>query len=217
MKNDGWVKIHRRLLDNSICQKPQWAWVWIVLLLSANHEDNTFIFNGKKQTILRGQFLTGRKELASKTKVSQTTLERILNYLESEHQIGQQKTNKYRVITIINYNEYQQTDNKRTTNGQQTDTNKNEKNEKNNTYSHKNYLLETPKEDIQQMVKDLGVTEKEIIFKGKQLFDWCETNNKIKKNYRAFLRGCLRTDKQKNEPINLLKGGIRYEELNVNL
>ena len=121
MENNGWIKLHRKLLDNPICKKPEWAWTWIVLLLLANHEDNSFIFNGTKITVSRGQFITGRLELSKITRVKPTTLERILNYLESEHQIGQQKTNKYRLITVLKYNDYQeigqQTDNKRTTNG----------------------------------------------------------------------------------------------------
>lgn len=102
----------------------------------ANHQDKTsFIWNGKTMVLHDGQLLTGRKELSTQSGIPPTTIERILKYLENEHQIGQQKTTKYRVITIINWKDYQKmdtiSDNKRTTNGQQTDTFKNVKNDNN--------------------------------------------------------------------------------------
>jgi len=140
MKNkpDGWIKLHRKILDNPISEKPTWAWLWIYLLLRANHQDKEFIFNGEKTICRRGQILTGRTDISKSTRIPPTTVERILNYLESEHQIGQEKTSKNRLITIRNYNQYQQTDSKadskkkdkRTTSGQQADTNKNIKNDK---------------------------------------------------------------------------------------
>ncbi len=62
-------------------------------------------------------------------------VERVLKYLEIEHQIEQQKTTKYRVITILNWDKYQtedsKSDNKRTTDEQQADTYKNDNNVKN--------------------------------------------------------------------------------------
>jgi len=92
------------------------------------------MWNNQTILIREGQFLTGRKELSKETGISETTVERILKMLENEQQIIQEKTTKFRIITIINWKEYQggqQTDNKRTTDGQQTDTNKNDKNDKN--------------------------------------------------------------------------------------
>lgn len=125
----GWIKLHRRLLDNAVASSPSYGWLWVTLLLLANHEDKSFIWNKQKMICKAGQILTGRNALASQTGISATTVERILTYLESEHQIGQQKTSKFRLITILKWDEYQivdsSSDNRRTTDGQQTDTNKN--------------------------------------------------------------------------------------------
>lgn len=135
-KNDklGWVKIHRKLLENPLCKSPQWGWVWICLLLMANHEDTSFIWNGEKINLKSGEFLTGRKKLASIAGVSEGLIEKILNYLEMEQQIRQQKSTKWRIITILNWDKYQERDSKSnnsvTTTRQQRDTYKNEKNEK---------------------------------------------------------------------------------------
>ena len=121
--NSGWIKLHRKLLDNPMIKKPSWIHLWVVLLLMANHDDDhKFIWNGKEAKLEKGQFITGRKILSDKTGIPETTIERILDYLQNSGQIGQQKTTKYRLITIVKWNEYQEVDNKRTTNGQQTDT-----------------------------------------------------------------------------------------------
>ena len=129
MGNSGWIKLHRQLLDNPISTRANWAWLWITLLLLANHEEKKIIWNGKEVMLSPGSFLTGRKALSKQTGIPQTTIERALTFFEEiGHQIGQQKTKKFRIITILNWGKYQiadiKADNKRTTNGQQTDTDK---------------------------------------------------------------------------------------------
>lgn len=128
---NGWVKIHRKLLENPIARKPNYFSLWIHLLLKANHQDKKHMWNGEVIIIKEGQLVTGRKALSSETGIPETTIERILDYLVKSSQIGQQKTTKFRLITVINWKQYQTVDNKRTTNGQQTDTNKNVKKDKN--------------------------------------------------------------------------------------
>ncbi len=123
--DNGWIKLHRDLLDNAIIEKPEYAWLWCVLLLKANHKTKTFIWNNNKTECKEGQLLTSRKKLAEITCFSESKIERILKYLEIEQQIEQQTTTKYRLITIINWEKYQgngqqngqQVNNKRTTNG----------------------------------------------------------------------------------------------------
>ena len=155
MERNGFIKLHRTLLDNPISKKPQYAWLWTVLLLMANHKPNKFMWNGEIIIIKEGQLITGRKQLSQKTGIPESTIERILKFLENEHQIGQQKTNKFRLITIINWGKYQQRRTaERTTSGQQADTNKNDKNEKKNTVSKADGEKFTSKKYISQMVKD---------------------------------------------------------------
>lgn len=124
------------MLDNPISRNPGWLSVWVHLLLFANYEEkHSFIWNGKKVDIKPGQLISGRKQLSEATGVPESTVERVLSYLENEHQIEQQKTTKYRLITILKWKEYQnmdiKTDNRRTTDGQQTDTFNNNKKDKN--------------------------------------------------------------------------------------
>ena len=138
--NNGWVKMYRKILNKGWYKKSHYVHLWNHLLLKANHQDNEFWFNGKNMIVKKGQFITGRKKLNMETGINESKIERILKFFEkNEHQIEQQKTNKNRLITILNWNEYQsieqqieqQVNNKRTTTEQQVNTNKKEKKEEN--------------------------------------------------------------------------------------
>lgn len=134
MDNGNWIKLNRKMLENPIMKKPLYGWLWIILLLKANHKDTEFIWNNEKQICRRGELITGRKQLSIESSISESQIERVLDYFERECQIEQQKNNKFRLILIKNYDKYQdigqQKDNRRTTEGQQKDTNKNDKNNK---------------------------------------------------------------------------------------
>ena len=111
--NNGWIKLHRKLLDNPIANRPAWSWLWITLLLLANHDEtHSFIWNGRRVFLNQGEFVTGRSALSEQTGIAGSTIEDILNYLESQQQIRQQKTTKYRLITIVKWKEYQKSDSK---------------------------------------------------------------------------------------------------------
>ncbi len=144
--NSGYVKIHRKLLNNPIVMKDcEHLAVWIYLLLNATHQDRNVLFKGKKIIIGPGQLITGRKSISSELQISESKVQRILNFFESEHQIEQQTSNKNRVITLTNWHKYQdnehqteqQLNNNRTTTEQQLNTNNNDKNVNNvrNIYS----------------------------------------------------------------------------------
>lgn len=133
--NQGYIKLHRKILEKGYYKKSQYIHLWVHLLLIANHKSNEFMWNNEIIIIKEGQLITGRKQLSEDTGISESTIERILKLLENEHQIEQQKTTKYRVITILNWSKHQKVDikrnNRRTTDGQQTDTNNNDKNDNN--------------------------------------------------------------------------------------
>lgn len=132
---NGWIKLHRKLQLKGYYTQSQYVHLWVHLLLSANHKSNEYMTNGQIIHIKAGQLLTGRKQLSVGTGIPESTIERILKLLENEHQIEQQKTTKYRLITIVNWSEHQKTDStsdsQRTANGQPADTNNNVKKDKN--------------------------------------------------------------------------------------
>lgn len=164
---DGWIKLHRKILDNPIvCKDADYLAVWIYLLLNATHCEYTTLFKGKKIILKAGQLITGRKILAEKLGISESKIYRILNAFKNEHQIEQQTSNKNSLISIQNWSEYQDFEqqnetpmnNKRTTSEQQVNTNNNVNNGNNIKESNTKVLpkkSETPKKDINQFFEDV--------------------------------------------------------------
>ncbi len=105
--NRGYIKIWRKFQDCFFYQDSQAVHLWVHLLLEANHKEKEFMFNGKKQVCPRGCFITGRKKLADKTKINEHKVYRLLETFEIEQLIEQRKFNTYSMITILNYNEHQ--------------------------------------------------------------------------------------------------------------
>lgn len=134
---DGYIKLHRKLLDNPlVCKDSDYLSIWIYLLLNATHQSCDVMFKCKRITLIPGQLITGRQSIASKLNISESKVQRVLKKLEIEQQIEQRTSNENRLITILNWDDYQkgeqqieqQVNNKRTASEQQVNTNKNEKN-----------------------------------------------------------------------------------------
>ena len=167
----GWIKIHRKLLDSPLNSKPNWAWLWVVILLLANHEDKKIIWNGKTETIKRGSFITSRQQLSKFSHLHQSMVERCLKYLEIEQQIEQQTTKRFRLINVINYDRFQnfeqqieqQLNNKRTTTEQQLNTNNNDKNIRIKEYKNKDSEVINNKLDSGKDVSGVFQKEKYIL------------------------------------------------------
>lgn len=104
----GWIKIYRSLGNKSWFAKGDYLKLWIYLLMQATHKEKEYLWNGKVIMLKPGQFVTGRNRIANDICVHRSSVERMLTFFEEiEHQIEQQKTNTSRLISIINYDSYQ--------------------------------------------------------------------------------------------------------------
>ena len=139
----GWIKLHRQIIDNENYLSEPFCrnMAWIDLLLLANHENSSFMCRGISVKLKRGQVGYTSENLGKRWKWSRGKVLRYLSALEKQSQITQQKNNVTTLISILNYERYQQngttdgtTDGTAisTTERQQTDTNKNDKNYKKN-------------------------------------------------------------------------------------
>lgn len=129
---NGWIKLYRKIMENPIVTKDaDYLAIWVYLLLNATHDSYPVLFKGERIMLEPGQLLTGRKTIASRLSVSESKVTRVLNAFEIEHQIKQQTSNKNRLISIVNWDFYQgseqqneqQLDNNRTTTEQQVNNN----------------------------------------------------------------------------------------------
>jgi hypothetical protein len=131
----GWIKIHRQLKEKAYYKDSEFIHLWLHLLLCANHANGEYLNGYEIIKLKKGQFVTGRKKLSLETGISESKIERILKVFESEQQIEQQTNSRSRVISILLWDKYQQTeqqvDSKWTANEQQVDTNNNDNNNKN--------------------------------------------------------------------------------------
>ena len=108
MSDKGWVKIHRKMLDNPVVMKdPDHLAVWMYLLLEAAHENHPTIFGGKKLVLKPGQLITGRKKIAKKMGIEEHKVDRIIKLLKNEQQIERRATPYGSVITIVEWDKYQ--------------------------------------------------------------------------------------------------------------
>ena len=148
---EGWIKLHRKIMDNPLYLSEPFTRMqaWIDLLLLANHKEGFFYVRGNKVVVGRGQVGTSSRTLASRWQWSRGKVERFLKDLENDNQIEPQKNNVITLISICNYDDYQntepqtepQTSHRQTTDRPQTDRNKNDKKEKNEK-NEKNYKEE---------------------------------------------------------------------------
>jgi len=148
----GWIRVHRSLMEHWLHEdKPFGKFgAWVDLLLMANHEARKMPIGGELSTIERGQLFTSSLTLSARWGWSRGKVERFLKQLENDQMMERKRTPNGQLLTLVNYSVYQdlnttnghQTDNRRTSNGQPTDTNKelknvkNEKNESNNKFSN---------------------------------------------------------------------------------
>jgi hypothetical protein len=118
MSGNGWIKLHRKIMDHWVSQEPELLAVWVRLLCEANHSDVKKLFNGSVVTIKRGQLIFGLDAFSVKSGVSVSKLRRYIKLLETDSMIDRQKTSKYSIITVTCFDDYQSID-RQTTGDQQ--------------------------------------------------------------------------------------------------
>ena len=105
----GFIKLHRRLLDNPIvCKDADHLAVWVWLLLKAAWQESDVTFDGEKITLQPGQLPPiSRRTIASELLINESKVQRILKSFENEHQIEQQMGRHSRLISICSWDKYQ--------------------------------------------------------------------------------------------------------------
>lgn len=136
MEDDTWVKLYRKLLKSPIFDNEKALKVWIWCLLKATHVEREQVVGRQKVQLQKGEFIFGRKKASQELKMKEKTLYDYMKLLENLQMLVIKSNNKFSVVSIEKWEDYQTTkiksDNKRTTNEQQMNTNKNVKNVNNN-------------------------------------------------------------------------------------
>ena len=139
----GYIKLWRKSLDSSTWSNPNVWRLWCWCLMKATHKPLKCLIGFKEIVLEPGQLIFGRKKCSIETGISEQTVRTCLQVLKSTSNLTINSTNKFSVISIINWDSYQvgdcdtnqqnvkQTTNSQPASNQQVTTNKNNKNIKN--------------------------------------------------------------------------------------
>jgi len=146
----GYVKLWRKSIDSGLLQNAE-AWQFMSwCLLKATHKPQKQLVGKQVVKLEAGQFVFGRKSAAKDLCSTEQKIRTSLNLLKSLDFLTIKPTNKFSIITVVNWGTYQQEQptnnqqpnqqatNNQPTSNQQATTNKNDKNiknEKNKEYS----------------------------------------------------------------------------------
>lgn len=106
----GWIKIHRDLANHWIAQDMEMLGRWLDLLMYASHTDNKVLIGGNLIEVKRGQMIASCDFLAKRWKCSKSTVSKFLEILASDKMVERKCERKYTLLTICNYEDYQQRD-----------------------------------------------------------------------------------------------------------
>ena len=187
---EGWIKVYRKILD--------WEWfnvdntfkVFMYLLLAANHKDKKW----RGITVKKGQLIASHSDISKKTGVSVRSVRTCINRLKSTGELTIKATNRYSVLTICNYVDYQseEVDSDKQTD-KQLDKQATSKRQASDKPSNKNVKNIRMKEEKKMDIHPLFISHWE---------KWLSYRSEIKKPYRS-----LQTSQQKYDHLVELSGG----------
>lgn len=116
-KNKGFVAVYRSLLEHWVWQDKVFSrgQAWISLLLEANHEERKTLIDGNLVTVKKGEKITSIRKLSEQWGWSTNKVSKFLDNLEEDNMIIQKRDTKKTVITIVNYDVYQELRSKKET------------------------------------------------------------------------------------------------------
>ena len=102
----GFIKLHRKL--------AAWGWytddivksIFLHLLLTANYKETAW----KDITLKPGQLVTSVRKLSEELRHTERQTRTALDKLKSTNEIAVKTTNKFSIITVVNWEEYQSLD-----------------------------------------------------------------------------------------------------------
>lgn len=107
---EGWISIYRKIQEH-------WLWTkkrrfsefeaWMSLLFKANHKATQLMIYKTVVDLKAGSFITSELKLADKWGWSRETVRKFLKRLEEEKMLLVQHTTKYTIVSIENWELYQ--------------------------------------------------------------------------------------------------------------
>ena len=103
----GWIKLYREIKHSPVFKNPYIYKVWSWCLFSASSKPYDTVVGSQAIHLEPGQFVFGLLKAADELDIPKSSLHRYLKKLEDWECISIKPTNKYSIITIINWKRYQ--------------------------------------------------------------------------------------------------------------
>lgn len=207
MPNNKWIKLHSKLLNWEWYKDQNTKDLFIHCLLKANWKDNKF--QGMK--VPRGSFVTSRRTLSEEINISEQSVRTSLKRLKSTHEITIKATKQFSIITVVNYEKYQeknQEPNQQLTNSQPTANHNSRiieyKNNRVCVYKHPTL------NDIENFCKENNLKINcEKFYNHYESLNWKNRNGSYITNWEAKVRYWEQGDKEKKKLTK--KEEVTYE------
>ena len=107
MLERGWIKLHRKSLDHPVFQDAYLWKTFCYCLMQANHKGKRVLWNDKEMILQPGQFITGRASASGALQFKSKMWDRKCSALENLKILTRKTTNRWTLITIVNWDKYQ--------------------------------------------------------------------------------------------------------------
>ena len=107
----GYIKTWRKAIDSGWLRNHR-LWVfWSWCLLKASYKEYDLVVGCQKIHLMPGDFVFGRRVAASELNMSEREIRTAVDSLKTSRNIAVKTTNKYSIISVLNWDTYQQTEN----------------------------------------------------------------------------------------------------------
>ncbi|MCX5829210.1 MAG: hypothetical protein NTV58_14580 [Deltaproteobacteria bacterium] len=198
--NRGYVRLWRKSMDAGwIKNHKLWAF-WTYCLMKASHKEFDAVIGLQVVHLMPGQFIFGRKKAVEETGLTEREIRTIIALLIKAGNMTIKTTNKFSVISIVNWPIYQGDE---TENDQQNDQQTTSKRPHTNTGTHEH--IKTPGE-ILLKISELGkrYPDQEIINQTFQAISSTRKSNRIADSVKLSI---LQSWEQ--YPVESVMAGIR--------
>lgn len=197
----GYILLSRGILDSDVFASQKLLKIWVWCMCKANFKDKSFPLKiGKGETIVkvkRGSFIFGRNKAEEELFIDGSTIYKLIHKLKELNMIEIESNNQYSIITINNYNTYQNSENYKVTSKEQPSNNQvTSKEQPSNTTNNANKDNNDNNEKI-LFVDFWDLYSKKVGDKSKCEKKWNSLSVEIQKQILEFLPEFLKTIKDK--------------------
>lgn len=108
---NGWFAVKHGITKHPLFQgHPERLAIWLWLLDNACHKDTPHDINGKTVIVPRGAVAASERRIAKEVGVGYQVVRTFLGRLRSEHMVNARLTQGRNVISLCNYEKYQQSE-----------------------------------------------------------------------------------------------------------